>query len=259
MLSLLVIFSLFSPLALSEEVSLTQQEWVCQANSECLDFLLDVPPINVPDKELKQVVIKGSYYPKNPERVKEVEIRLREAGFLKDGETLKEKYPWRLKRGDEKYTFTNNYYCYNAVKIEDREPCYYRDIRIRTYNKEGQVTTEDCLRVNEEPNKYDEQGRYTEEYLKQRYKEYPHETKPEDGILAKRFVIAYIPYNENNHKTRIVRLKGEKEVVLEEFGGFSLKKSQLIELYYSDHISTFRGFGHDYDENRQCHTFQRPR
>ena len=37
MLSLLVIFSLFSPLALSEELS--PKEWVCKVDSECLDFL----------------------------------------------------------------------------------------------------------------------------------------------------------------------------------------------------------------------------
>ena len=218
-----------------------------------------------PDTELKQIIIRGYYYPENSERVKEIEKELREDGFLKEGETLKEKYPEELEKGKERYEHETAKYCYKAVKIEDRKNCYHNDnLRVRLYDREGKMIAEDCLRL-ENPEKYDEGGRFSEEYLREEnapdYFGPPRRlVTPEAGILKSRVVIAYIPYDKNSYENRIVRLEGKKEIILKSSSGSLLvTKSKLIELYYTNHISRYRGFGHDYDAESQCHTSLRPR
>ena len=218
-----------------------------------------------PDKRLKQIIIIGEYYPEDPERVKEIERDYRKEGLLKDGEILREKYPWTIDREKESFHYTYKKYCYNTVKIEDRSNCYYNDnLRVRIYDKEGKMIAEDCLRLGS-PERYDENGKYSKEYLKRLNTSsfgIPRTqlVTAEEGILESRSIIVYIPYDQSSYATRIVRLEGEKEIILESFGGgSSIKKSKLIELYYTHHISIYRGFGHDYDAESQCHTSLRPR
>ena len=115
------------------------------------------PKPNFPDTELKQVIIRGNYYPADPEKVKEIERDYRKDGLLKEVETLKEKYPREFERKEGRYDYTNEYYCYNEVKIEDRESCYKDNLKVRIYDKEGRMITEDCLRL-EYPDKYDGEG-----------------------------------------------------------------------------------------------------
>ena len=220
------------------------------------------PKPEFPDTELKQIIIRGSYHPENPERVKEVEKALREEGFLKEGETLKERSPSMLDWGDERYIYTNKKYCYNTVKTANRERCYKYNFRVRLYDKEGEMIAEDCLRL-EYPYRYDEDGRYSEEFLKSANppdapEPIEYRTKAEDGILEGRATLAYIPYDENSYETRIVRLEGKKEIVLESFsGGGPPRKSVLIEYYQP--IARYRGHGYEYNEEIQCHISPGPK
>ena len=45
------------------------------------------------NKDLKEIIFRGTYYPENPEELEEIKRDYRERGLLKKGETLKEKYP----------------------------------------------------------------------------------------------------------------------------------------------------------------------
>ena len=184
-----------------------------------------------PDTELKQILIRGSYYPENPEEVKEIEEEYREEGRLKEGEILQEKYPWTHDIGKEKYHHTDVYYCYNAVKIKDRERCHKENFRVRVYDKEGEIIAEDCLKL-EYPEKYDEEGKFSEEYLKEENTPEPFDyakrpVTAEEGLLKSRAVISYVPYSENNHEIHIVKLEGETETILASFGGWYIPKSDL--------------------------------
>ena len=208
-----------------------------------------------PDKELKQILIRGSYYPENPEEVKEIEEEYREEGRLKEGEILQEKYPWMYDIGKEKYTHTNVYYCYNEVKTKDRQRCNKDNFKVRVYNKEGEMIAEDCLRL-QYPEKYDEEGRFSEEYLKK--KNAPYLGSPrrrpltaEEGLLEIKAVASYVPYNENNHEIHIVKLEAETETILASFGGWYIPKSDLTGRLYDDRKYLRRGYA--YDPKIQCH------
>ena len=206
-----------------------------------------------PDTELKQVIMRGFYYPADPEGVKEIEKEYLEDGILKVGETLQEKYPREFKRATGRYDFTTTRYCYAKVKIKDRESCYKDNLRIRLYDNKGEMIAEDCLRLDEDPNKYDELGRYTEDYLKQYYQEYPstHKKTPEDGILESRAIVIYLPYVKNAYESHIVRLEEGKEVLIESFsGGPPIQKSELMSLYDD---SQYLRHAVAYNENSQCH------
>ena len=111
-------------------------------------------------------------------------------------------------------------------------------MRVRIYDREGQMVTEDCLRL-QYPEKYDKDGRYSEEYLKE--ENAPDEIEPlkrpvvaEEGILEGRAIVMYVPYNENNYATRIVRLEGRKEIVIENLGSSYIEKSELTGELYDD-------------------------
>ena len=209
-----------------------------------------------PDTELQQVIVRGSYYPADPEKVKEIERDYRKDGLLKEGETLKEEYPRQFARKRGRYDYTNTLYCYNEVKIEDRPNCYYNDnLKIRFYDKEGKMIAEDCLRL-QYPEKYDEAGRYSEKYLREENapNDYALPKRPvtaEEGILEGRAILTYISYNENSYAIRIVRLEGEKEIIIKSFSaGPYITKSELIQRYGG---SEYLNWGYNYNEETQCH------
>ena len=160
--------------------------------------------------------------------------------------------------GKENFNYTNTRYCYTEIKIENRNSCYKDNLRVRLYDKEEKIIAEDCLRL-EYPEKYDEDGRYSEEFLKRKNYTPPGALQrslwtAEEGILEGRAILAYVPYDKNSYKIRIVRLEGKNEVILESFGGgYHIKKSELIELYYAAPASAYRGYGYDYNEESQCH------
>ena len=216
-----------------------------------------------PDKELKQILIRGDYYPKNLEKMKKVDKNYCRIWDSIERETLQNEYPLMCDRGKERYIHTNVYHCYNAVKIKDRQRCYKDNFRVRVYDKQGEMIAEDCWRL-ENPEKYDGEGRYSEEFLKSANspdapEPTEYRTKAEEGLLEIKAVVAYVPYNENNHEIHIVKLEDETETILASFGSWYIPKPKLIELYYTKNASRYRGFGYDYDAESQCHKTAGPR
>ena len=240
---------------ISKKPSSDSRSLFSEADSDRSDNLSAEELSIFPDTELKQILIRGSYYPENPEEVKEIEEDYRKRGKLKEGEILQEKYSWMHDIGKEKYTHTNVHHCYNVVKTTDRERCYKDNFRVRIYDKEGQMIAEDCLRL-QYPDKYDEEGKFSEEYL--RKKNAPYLGSPrrrpvtaKEGLLEIKAVISYVPYSENNHEIHIVKLEGETETILARFGGWYIPKSDLTGELYDDSKYLRRGYA--YNPEIQCH------
>ena len=197
-----------------------------------------------PDTELKQVIIRGSYYPRDPERVTKKEAILRRGGHLKEGETLKEKFPRMFNNttGKEGFIYINERYCYNKVEITDRGHPYSEDLRVRLYDQKGKMIGEDFLRLATS-------------------KQYSIELQ--DEILGLQPVNAYIPYNENSHEIRIVRLEGTKEIIIFSFSHTHPSKSLFIQYYRPNPNTNARysiySYGdrylyrYEYDSEAQCH------
>ena len=219
------------------------------------------------NKDLKEIIFRGTYYPENPGELEEIEKDYRERGLLKKGETLKEKYPDLFnKRGKELFKHSSSReYCYNKTKIVDRKPVFKDNLKARLYDKEGNLLSEDFLRLWN-PENYDEEGRYSEDYLRRQYYappgalETPEHLRmtPEEGILSLRTVISYLPYDERGYKIRIVRLEGRKEVIIDD-SGLIFHQSELREKSYVDNIppSDYRRRYNKwlFDEKRECHTY----
>ena len=218
---------------------------------------------NFPDTNLKEVIIYGDYSSENPNYVEELKKDYIENGYLKEGETFEEKYPEFLDRGEERFQFETTNYCYNKTKEEDRNrPMLNKNLRVRVYDKEGKMIYEDFVRLLY-PEDYDEDGRYSEAYLKQ-YENNYHKPTAKDGLSdSSRLVIIYLPYYDNKEvKFNIVRLEGEKEIILSEgVYAVAITKSELISNYLAEDF--FDNFGVDlygFDEDSQCHyDFYKPR
>ena len=185
------------------------------------------------NKDLKEIIFRGTYHPENPGRAKEL---------------------FNHSKSRE--------YCYNKTKIVDRKPVFKDNLKARLYDKEGNLLTEDFLRLWN-PENYDEEGRYSEDYLKKRNYTPPGVIPrpiftPEEGILSLRGVISYLPYDEEGYEIRIVRLEGRKEVILEDSGLIS-HQSELREKSYVDNIPPsdyHRRYNKWlFDEKRECHTY----
>ena len=138
-------------------------------------------------------------------------------------------------------------------------------MKARLYDKEGNLLTEDFLRLIY-PEDYDKEGRYSENYLRRQHYappgalETPEHLRmtPEEGILSLRGVISYLPYDERGYEIRIVRLEGRKEVIIEDSRLIS-HQSELREKSYVDNISPsdyHRRYNKWlFDEKRECHTY----
>ena len=66
-----------------------------------------------PDKELKEIIIRGRYYPQNRER---------------DPELRKEHFGYSGKR-----------FCYSETNEGEKKPVFNDNLRVRLYSKEGQI------------------------------------------------------------------------------------------------------------------------
>ena len=146
-------------------------------------------------KELQEIKIFGDYYPGGPEEIERSERYYRERGFLEEGETLADKPQLAHKLeylGKERFRVGKKsmIFCYEKILDEAREAAivFNPNLRARMYDREGNLLAEDTLR----------------------------DDKPGlDPFL--RSTVAYLPYLRNGDVTiRIVRLKGEEEVILYE-------------------------------------------
>lgn len=151
----------------------------------CLSSRSPASKVTLPDKELEEVVVRGVYAPGGQRAVEALKKLLLEEEELKSGEpvtkALKDKYKNYLK---EYFTNSGLRYCY--YKKTDKEPVSDHDLRVRFYDKNGEMLAEDFLRLE----------------------------SPDTGDFSYR-VIAYLPYQDGGHEFRIVRLEGTKEVVIE--------------------------------------------
>ena len=217
-----------------------------------------LPPIVYPDKEIAEIFIYGHYTPKDPSRLERIKRSYIKRGWVKEGESFEEKYSHFLDEGDERFTFSGGNYCYNKTKDKKSVPHHNLILKARLYDKAGNLLEEDFLRLLS-PERYDEEGKYTEYYLKRKYDwrpkryQFPEELRdtPEEGILELRSMLAYLPYNKAGYEIRIVRLEGEKEVILFKIG--VMTKAELRKR--SGRLNTSKRIprGWEYDEEAECH------
>ena len=177
-----------------------------------------VVPVIFPDKELEEIVVWGSYQPADPGRVKAIEEEYRRIGVLKEGESFEEKHPEALTADEERFMWSGEKYCYEKKK--NKEPVFDKRFRARLYDRRGKLLSEDFLR-----------------FLR------PVEVHDLFSVVS---IVSYIPYRKEGHRYRIVRLEGEKEVILRKSKVES--KTELIRRY----ASRMRG-RYNFNEKRQCH------
>ena len=225
-----------------------------------------LPPIVYPDKEIAEIFIYGHYTPKDPSRLERLKREIIEEGWVKEGESFEEKYSHFLDEGDESFTFSGGNYCYNKTKTKDKKsvPHHNLILKARLYDKKGNLLEEDFLRLDF-PEDYDEEGKYTEYYLKRKYDwrpkkyQFPKELRatPEEGILALRDMLAYLPYNKAGYEIRIVRLEGEKEIIL--FKSGIMTKAELRKRSGRLNTSKRKPRGWEYNEEAECHLSPGPK
>ena len=93
---------------------------------------VDRPPEpEIPDRQLKEIVVYGSYYPDEEEN--------RPANYDPSTAT-------------RPFNYNSKYYCYNDKK--EKKPVYDKGLKARLYDKEsGKLLAEDFLRLKRIPNK----------------------------------------------------------------------------------------------------------
>ena len=180
-------------------------------------------PVILPDKELEEIIVWGSYQPADPNRLKAIEDYYREIGILEEGGSLEEKHPETLDAGNERFNWSGEKYCYQ--KKRNKEPVFDKRFRARLYSKRGKLLTEDFPRLSRPVSV--------------------------DDLFSFVSLISYIPYHKEGHRYLIVRLEGEKEVILRRSKIKS--KAELIR-----RTSRFKG-RYDFDEERRCHNTPGPR
>ena len=106
--------------------------------------------------------------------------------------------------GDEKVDrFLRFNYCYEKTPDSKKEPVINKNLRVRLYDMNKNVIAEDYLRVG---------------YFDKEHNLY--------------FTVSYVPYEKKGHYFQIVRLEGEKEIILWKpgvRGTALLSKAQLIQ------------------------------
>ena len=176
-----------------------------------------------PDWELKEVKIWGSYTRENWEEVKEVEDYLRATGYLTGTESAQEKFP-SLRLGEERYDRSGQLFCPHTTDEETKneDPVINPDLRIRLYDRAWNVLSEDFLRDRA-----------------------PHNTKKKfptntEEAAYEWSVVAYVPYHEEGHSLKLVRLEDGKEVLIErlEFQSIQSLKQEIEQGEFYAYILT---------------------
>ena len=167
-------------------------------------------PPPVPDKELKEVIIYGDYYPKE-------EYKLNSLDYSPD-------------LASQPFNYFDDLYCYNETK--EKKPVYDESLRVRLYDKEGNMLAEDFLRAEIE---YDEAD-------------------------SSQHVISYLPYMKiEDAEIRIVKLEEGKEKLIKTGYCCSSHKEMFegafaIEFYRKNKMYTPQ-FGWTYSEKSECYSF----
>ena len=191
------------------------------------------PPQKFPDKELEQMILVGRYFFEDSK-----EEKARKRAGLADCPPVEEEIlgtyrdpcyhkRFEFKIREEGFGFSRKEYCYKKANEEEKEPVFDKNLKIRLYDKGGRRLAEDYLRLwCDKPN--------------DKYRRcYPGDRDP--------LLIAYLPYYEEGHEIRVVKIKGRKETVLETTG--VSPRSRLVARGDYD-----RDFDlHLFHEETQCH------
>ena len=92
-------------------------------------FSMELPPEpEIPDKDLKEIVVYSNYYPEEEDRPANYDPSMATRPFQ----------------------YSSDHYCYNKKK--EKEPVYDKDLKARLYDKKsGKLLVEDFLRKEEHP------------------------------------------------------------------------------------------------------------
>ena len=150
------------------------------------------------DWELKEIIVWGFYTQESEEEVREVEDYLRAMGDLEEGDSVRERFS-HLRLGEERYGRSGQKFCRYATDEETKrkDPVINPDLRVRLYDREGHILSEDIL---------------TDQAPQNTKRSFPQNTEETAYHWQ---VIAYVPYNEKGHSLRLVRLENGKEILLE--------------------------------------------
>ncbi len=150
-----------------------------------------------PQGELKEIIVWGFYTRESEQEVQDAHDDLK--WYLKEGQSVVEKFP-HLNLGEEKYNRSGQRFCDHVTDEETKKkyPIINPNLRVRLYDREGDVLSEDFARD-----------------------EFPKNT---DEMSYRWHVIAHVPYHEEGHSLRLVRLEDGKEILLEQLEFHSAQK-----------------------------------
>ena len=194
-----------------------------------------VPETAFPQGGLKEVVIRGWYAPEDPKEAEELKETLLQRGLceiktfsaercgLQERENLEKKHS---RAGKERFSYTEINYCYN--RTDDKYPVLNNNLRARLYDKKGKMLTESSLIFD--GNDIDD---------------------------SSRSVVSRLPYHNEGHEIRIVRLEREKERFIKGF--MFLPYFELLETTFPDNHFNRMERVYIFDEKSQCHISPGPR
>ena len=152
----------------------------------CLESRSPSAELVFPNKELEEIIVRGGYSPGGDKAREWLKRKLIDEELLKTGESVEEAIRDRYQDEIEEYfNYSQMKSCY--YKKNDKEPIFNHDLKTRLYNKEGIMLTEDFLRLEKCCRFRDDDP----------------------------WVVSYLPYHDEGHEIRIVKLEGTTEVVLE--------------------------------------------
>jgi len=215
-----------------------------------------------PDKNLKEIVVYGHYYPENKNALKELKKELLEnerctPQFITVPNPNIGKCPDKHKPCDtSERTIRISGRCeYPSLKVGEtleealknrfsnvgKEGFDYSRYREYCYNETDREDKESVLDKNVLARLYDREGRLlSEDFLRWRW----------EFDLESQSIISYLPYHDEGYKFRVVRLKGKRETVLYETEIYTQEELREFS-YVQNHITERDGWV--YNEERECH------
>lgn len=191
----------------------------------CEGKLPPLPPIDFPEKDLEWLIITGRYTLENPERVKEA-IDAHFPIERLEGESREDyikRNSYLLKRGDERFKYSQILYCYNKRDPRDKTEASFPYLKARLYDKEGNILEEDFLRFNPE-------------YIHRDYRSFS----------------VHIPYHNEGHRLKITKeLKGKETEVFMDIPVRS--KAYLISESIRNRGEESSEVDFQYKEGMKCH------
>ena len=191
-----------------------------------------IPPKPPADKNLKEVVLLGAYYPKDIEdetkrRQKKYENCIydwtirgdsnEEAMEYCEDELTEEEDELKTK---DSFLYSGINYCYNAIK--NKHPVYDKKLVARLYDKQGKVLVEDYVRC-----RIDLDGTAN------------CDKKDNPSVRI------YLPYHDSAKELHIVSLKEKKEFIV-------YKRDVFTQSFLTDTDSPTITHSYTYDKDLQC-------